>query len=200
MRSRIRRPIRTATLIAIVVFGVVLALKPAQAGHGNWSVDDTCSVSEVGTYFRVGGPPTTVYVHQGKGINNCHLWVATQKSEPWINFADWYLARDADHDGDYFVYAFIPCDSHSTARSARYYRYRSGTDALITETYSVNQDPLCDTSAKVTDQGDGSGYDHFYGSRGGYMRGSDRNGATGYKISWDYLAYLVRHSGSGGGC
>jgi hypothetical protein len=121
------------------------------------------------------------------------MWTTTVLAPGLVNTASWYLPVSSTYDGDYYVDTWIECDSHFAAQDARYRRYRDGTGAGITETYHLNQAPLCDVFSRITAINGPPTYDNFHGSNGGYMMIIDRSSYGGQNIGVDYLKYIAKH-------
>lgn len=161
-----------------IALGLILAL-PATASAHTWTVDDACSNADRGTtYFFLGGPLTYWKVHNGLGVNNCHMWTTTIDetiSDP-VNYAAYYLPTNTsyDHVYDFFAWFHGDCDSHFRTRDARYRRYRDGTNGGVTEVYRVNQNTgsNCTQAKDLTGSSD---KDQWNGSLGGYTMLIDKS-------------------------
>ncbi|MFN2389678.1 MAG: hypothetical protein ABR575_08770 [Actinomycetota bacterium] len=178
----------------------------AFASHRSHRVDDSCSVNDT-TYFTAAGPDTTMYIHRqaDKAFNNCHVYTSTIGStSDVVNSMSWYLPVSSAYDGDYYVYAFIPCENisgHWNTTDARYRRYRNGSSRGITELYQYNMKAGIDYCTnqgwssfqkRITEINGPPSYDHFYGSQGGYMMLIDKSSDAGKYVSADMLDYTPR--------
>jgi hypothetical protein len=141
---------RVATVLTLAI---VLAFQPGPAlAAQQHIIDDPCVKSTSGTYFWLGGPLSGWYIHNGSGINGCHLYNWTEGRALPVNWAVYALPVNANFNGQYDIWQYVAC--HHNAPSYKYYIYSAGTAAGVQAIVTTGTHLLpCDTSVKVISKG-----------------------------------------------
>lgn len=194
---------------AAVMLGIALLAAlagTASASHNGWWYDDDCGTSGTDPYFVPAGPPEYWKVHTSalKAYNSCHMYTATisaSASSP-VNTGNWYLpTNNSNYQGDYYVYALVPCETdsdHWSTNDQRYRRYRYGTNQGVTETYRftvrlfISNCTTSNAQKLITEINGPPNYDPF--GNFGYIQLIDKNDeiGAGKHVGADRLDYSPR--------
>lgn len=162
-----------------------LSLGPAAASHGNWLVDDQCVYEH--SYFYLGGPREYWRKYEGAGYNNCHFWTY-RTINTIVNDARWYLPVNSGRNGEYDLFAYIPCVGTATTKQAYYYHYRQGSAGGALGHNTVSQWNYCNQWGLV-----GADW-YFWANLGGYERLVDRTFESDLtRVGADAYYYIESH-------